>query len=459
MKSIRFFCTAAALTVGLTLSSCDKKLDIQPVNQIDTRQALATSADVEALLVGAYGANSGLGSVDLYGGNLQRDAELLGDNGGVVWDGTFTAPGEVYDKKILVNNDQASETWLDGYYTINICNLVLANLTLVDQARRIKVEAEAKFIRASVYFELVRTYAKTWSDGDNAINPGVPLVLMPTTVITSQNTVARNSVAEVYAQILTDLLDAEVKMPATNSIFAAKGAVSAQLSRVYLQQRNYPQAALAANRVITSGKYQLAASPEEAFDLRLSQPGVDTPETIFSLKVTDQDGTNNLNTFYGSSDYGGRGDIFITDAQLNSYTSDDLRGQLFYDDQTAGVVRTAKFVNQYGNIQVFRLAEMYLTRAEANFLAGTTTGATPLADVNLIRVRAGLTALTPAQLNITAIRRERRLELAFEGTLIHDLKRYRQSVGSLPYNSPRLIFPIPQRERDANSLLVQNEGY
>ena len=459
MTSIRFIYTATALTITLTLSSCDKKLDIQPTNQIDTRQALATSADVEALLVGAYGANSGLGSVNLYGGNLQRDAELLGDNGDVVWDGTFVAPGEIYDKKILVNNDQATGTWLDGYYTINICNTVLANLTLVDQARRAKVEAEAKFIRASVYFELVRLYAKTWADGDNAANPGVPLVLTPTTVITSQNSVARNSVAEVYTQVLADLSDAEAKMPVTNGIFATKGAVSAQLSRVYLQQRNYPQAALAANRVIASGKYQLAATPEEAFDLNVSQPGTDTPETIFSLKVTDQDGTNNLNTFYGASDYGGRGDIYITDAHLNSYAANDLRGQLFYDDQAAGVVRTAKFVNQYGNIQVFRLAEMYLTRAEANFLAGTTTGATPLADINLIRSRAGLASLTPAQLNITAIRRERRLELAFEGTLIHDLKRYRQSVGSLPYNSPRLIFPIPQRERDANPQLVQNEGY
>jgi hypothetical protein len=82
---------------------------------------------------------------------------------------------------------------------------------------------------------------------------------------------------------------------------------------------------------------------------------------------------------------------------------------------------------------------MYLVRAEANFRNGTAIGATPLEDVNTVRARAGVPPL--ASLTLNDILAERRRELAFEGQLLHDVKRYRQAVGNLPYNSPRLIFP------------------
>lgn len=100
---------------------------------------------------------------------------------------------------------------------------------------------------------------------------------------------------------------------------------------------------------------------------------------------------------------------------------------------------------------------MYLTRAESNFRLGTSVGATPLADINLIRTRAKLPAATTVTL--ASILKERHLELAFEGHMLHDLKRNKANVGSLPYNSPKLILPIPQREIDVNPKLVQNEGY
>lgn len=443
----------------LSLTACDNKLNLEPANTISAGQALATSTDVEALLVGGYDA---FGGADLYGGNLQRDAELLGDRGEVFWDGTFVAPGEIFDKKMTRTNDQAAETWLDGYRAINIANTVIANVGLVDAAKRDRVKAEAQFIRGSLYFELVRQYAKTWGDGDNATNPGVPIVLTPTLTITPANKIPRNTVAEVYAQVIQDLTEAEAKLPATNGFYATKGAAGAMLSRVYLQQLSYVNAANAADRVIKSGRYQLVDT-ESVFDLRTNISGINTPETILATQVTDQDGANSLITFYAASDFGGRGDIYIEDRHLALYDAADNRGGLFYEDAATGGVRTAKYVNRYGNIQILRLAEMYLTRAEANFRSTGQIGATPLADINLIRSRAGLSPLTSAQLTLAAILRERRLELAFEGTLIHDLKRNRQSTanqtGTLPWNSPALIFPIPQREIDANSSLIQNEAY
>src|SRR5687767_559362 len=109
----------SAVVLALFFSGCADNLEVEPQNSIDAANALKTSSDVEALLVGAYDA---LGNGDLYGGNLQRDSELLGDAGEIFWDGTFVAPQEIFSKSILINNDQASETWLEAYETINICN-------------------------------------------------------------------------------------------------------------------------------------------------------------------------------------------------------------------------------------------------------------------------------------------------------------------------------------------------
>jgi hypothetical protein len=178
MKSRRII----SLVIIAIAFGCGDKLNIEPFNQVDGNNAIQTSADVQALLVGAYDA---MGDGDVLGGNMQRDSELLGDDGEVFWDGTFVAPGEIWVKNMLVTNDQAEETWLDAYRAINICNLVLANVDLVTAANRDLVEGEAKFIRGTLYFELVKLYAKTWTDGNPAQNPGVPLRLTPTTTSTA----------------------------------------------------------------------------------------------------------------------------------------------------------------------------------------------------------------------------------------------------------------------------------
>ncbi|GAB3739387.1 RagB/SusD family nutrient uptake outer membrane protein [Spirosoma lituiforme] len=456
MRTKQSIILASVMSVGLWMASCTSQLDIKPVNSVATGQALSTASDLNALLVGAY---DGLSGINLYGGSLIRDGELLAtvpSSGDVNWTGTFTAPQQIYTKNILVNNGQADVTWTDAYRTINICNTVLANLNLAATTDQARIEGEAKFIRGSLYFELVRFFGKDWSDGDPNASLGVPLVTTPTVNLDANSNVPRSTVAAVYTQVLADLTDAEAKLPATNSFFATKGAAGAQLSRVYLQKADYANAANAANRVITSKTYQLVDT-DLVFDTREFQNGINSNETIFAIQITDQDGINDVNTFYASSSEGGRGDIDINESFIAQFGSTDRRAGLFYDDD--GLFRTEKFINQYGNIQVLRLAEMYLTRAEANFRSGTTIGDTPLNDVNVIRNRAGATLLTTAQLTLANILRERRFELAFEGTYIHDIKRTKASVGTLPYNSPKLLFPIPLREITTNPALLQNAGY
>ena len=118
---------------------------------------------------------------------------------------------------------------------------------------------------------------------------------------------------------------------------------------------------------------------------------------------------------------------------------------------------TTKFDNAYGNIHISRLAEMYLIRAESNFRLNSAIGTTPLADVNRIRNRVGLPSLL--EVTLANILKERKLELAFEVFILHDAKRLQNNVGTLPFNSNKLVYPIPDREIRVNSSLVQNAGY
>ncbi|MBC6990479.1 MULTISPECIES: RagB/SusD family nutrient uptake outer membrane protein [Hymenobacter] len=442
MKKIFHSLAVASLLLTVPLASCDKKLDINPKDSIDAANALNTSADVEAALVGAY---DGLSDNDLYVGNIPFISELLADNGEIDFVGTYVQPRQFFQKSVLVNNSFVAGVWNNAYNTINIANNVLANLDKVTASRKDRVEGEAKFLRAAMHFELVRLFGKDWNDGSPQSNLGVPLVLTPTKQLDASVQVPRNTVAEVYAQVIKDFQDAEAKIPASNGFFATKASAAGMLARVYLQQSRFADAAAAANRVIASGRYSLVSSYADEFTTTTN-----TSEDVFAMQVTSQDNTtDNLNSYFSGSQ---RGDIEVLQPHLDLYGPTDERGEFF------DAPYSLKFDQQYGNVKVMRLAEMYLVRAEGNFRAGgTPVGATPLADVNTVRARAGATLLTAVTL--PQILLERRRELAFEGFRLHDVKRNKENVGTLPYNSPQLVLPIPQRELDVNPNLKQNPGY
>lgn len=446
---LRFLTITSILAISSVLMNCNDDLNLQPRDTIDSKNSLKTSADVEALLKGGYDA---LSDGDLYGGNLLRDSELLGDGGEVFWDGTFVDPGEIFAKNILITNRQVESTYLSAYRTINICNTVLANLDLVSADRKDRIEGEAKFIRGTVYFELVRIFARTWTDGNPAANPGVPLILEPTTEQNAKQKIRRSTVTQIYSQVIADLTSAEILLPEDNGFYATTYAASGILSRVYLAQNDYAKARDAANRVIESGRYELTRKYADAFNKGSAEGQNATLEDVFAIQVTSQDGVNNMNTFFATSNFGGRGDIYIEPAHFDLYEPEDDRLNLFYNDE-----RTGKWNNQFGNVNIIRLAEMYLTRGEANFRLGSSIGATPEEDINLIRERVGLVPLVGLTLNQILL--ERHLELAFEGHLLHDLKRTQSDIAGMPFNDPSLIYPIPQRERNINPELEQNAGY
>jgi hypothetical protein len=463
MKNILTFCLVLVIAAG-----CDDRLDVKPHQSIDQATALSTEKDVVVTLVGAY---DGLQEEGTYGGDLMTLSELMGNTDDILFTGTFDGLSDIFKLQTVATNENALRTWRYAYSTINRVNNVLSAIDKVtsSEEEHDRVEGEARFIRASMYFELVRYYAKTWDDGDNTSNPGVPLVLEPTTTITEADYRARNTVAEVYDQVIQDLTLAEELLPLENNIYANKAAAGAVLARVKLTQgvkgeTAAQKAALAdardaASRVIDYGTNELADDIGSLWYTFLDNDGNSPSEYIFSMKVTQQDGFNAMNQYFGvnvGDGTNGRADIKITNAHLAKYEAGDARGEFFV--VVGGRNYTQKHLDNYGNVLVVRLAEMYLTRAEANYRLGTNAGADPVDDVNVIRERAGLDPLASIA-DVKTILNERYLELAFEGSHLHDAKRTRGTVSGVPWNDSRLILPIPQREIDTNKSLNQNDGY
>lgn len=448
MKNIKHI--ILALSGFFLVTSCDRELDINPAQSITTGQAISTPENIKNILVGTYAIS---GRADLFGGDTQVYAELLGNSEYVEWYGTYAALRQIYTKNIVSDNVYVRDTWASAYKAIYQTNVILDNLSVITDANdKKRIEGEAKFLRAINYFELVRFYGKQYEAGKTNSQLGVPIVLNSKVDFSGDLSIARNTVEEVYAQVIKDLTEAIAKLPSDNSYYADVHTAKALLARVYLQKGDYANARTMANDVINNSGRSLVTSFDGVFNT-----SENTSEDLFAMQVTSQSGVNDLNTFYADDIYGGRGgDIAITYDYVSLFEPSDVRGDFFHYN-VYGDRLSSKFKNQFGNVHVIRLAEMYLIRAEANLRLATSIGATPVDDINKIRTRANATSLT--SVTIADVMEERSRELGFEGFLIHDIKRTKGNVGSLSWNSDKLVFPIPLREMQVNNKLVQNPGY
>lgn len=441
--------------LGVGFTGCEDSLELEPRQSISVEVATSTEQNIENILVGAY---AEAGQAASYGGRLQMMSDLYGFTDEANWEGTFNQPRQVFTKSIFVDNSFVRDVWMNNYQVINQVNLVIENLEVVaDEDKQDRIEGQARFLRALSYFDLVRFFAAPYEAGQQNDQPGVPLTLEGVTDYSGNLEISRNTVEEVYDQIQEDLNRAYDLLPPSFSsadiFFADKYAAQALLARVYLQQGNYAGARDAAHDVIENSGHSLTSTYAGAFN-----NDTNSSEDVFAFQVTTQSGTNQLITHYADQPFGGRGgDITVNDDFINRFGANDERGDFFYVSDYNGGILTGKYTNQFGNIPLIRLAEMYLIRAEANYREGTAVGATPLEDINTVRSRANAALLQSVDLE--DILNERELELAFEGFLIHDLRRTERPVGDLPYDDDNLTFPIPQREIDVNPLLVQNPGY
>ncbi len=450
-----------ALILLIMALGCEDNLQLQPEQSLSPEVVTSSQANLQNLLIGLYD-EAAHGSAEtpsfeenIYGGILNLSVEMLANSGELSFNGTFEEPAEFNEKAILTDNVLVRDIWLNAYEVNNQANIILENLGIVEsQATRARMEGEAKFLRGLMYFDLARVFGLPYEAGAQNTQPAVPIVLGTVTDASEVEAPSRNSVEEVYAQAITDLTDAYNLLPDSNDIFADKYAARALLARVYLQQGNYTAARDAADDVIQNSGHVLTADFASAFN----NDG-DSTEDILAWQETAQDGENDMNTFWAGTDFGGRPgnpDVSINTSHFDIYDDpDDQRSAFFYE--TDDGIATTKWQGEFSNIPFIRLAEMHLIRAESNFREGTSVGLAPEDEINVLRARSGAVPLT--DITLQDILDERKRELSFEGFTLHDIKRLGGNVGTLSYDDPKLVLPVPQRETDANPNLEQNPGY
>jgi len=463
------FCST--LVVGLN-SACNKKLDQKPKQSIDAQNAIENATDLEALIVGAY---SVMGGGALYGTNLLMCPETQAswypdiNEQYCAWRGTFTGQQQIGRKTMNRNNGEAARMWTSGYPAINTANIALSKLDVVtDPAQKSEFEGEALFVRGIMHFELVRIFGLPWDP--LTTNNQLGVVIKTTESLTEAEAaekLPRNTVAEVYAQVIADLTAAAQKLPIDNGTRADRFTALAFLAKVYLQQSDFAKARDAANAVIQSNKYEMSASVRTAFDNK------NTDESVFEIQQNDQNNAGSANdgmaTFFASLPGIGRADVRISPAFVATYDLADRRGfEWFYLGTGARPDNwyCSKWKSFSQNLPVIRIAEMFLIRAETNIRLGTAIGASPASDLAQVRnpTRVNLAEIAAPTLN--DVLAERTFKLAFEGFKIHEIKRLKQTFSNTPsggnyvYNDARLVFPIPQIEIDATEgALIQNAGY
>lgn len=428
----------------LTVASCDV-IEQEPIDSVSTQALFVRESDATAAIIGTYRhlANSGpnyiyfaeLPTKNSKGNSLNRQFEQLNN------------------LIIVADNSQFTGLWDQQFVIINSANVVIKNVPKIPgmaDAAKNSIIAEARFLRAFTYFNLVKYFG------------AVPLVTEPTeSPDVAALQIPRTPVADVYTQILADLDFAKLNLPETHSGLgktarATKAAAYALGARIHLTRKNYPLAIADANQVATRKGETLTVPYANLFLTKNSA------ESIMEINY-DSQLQNNLATTFQPGSLGGTRSIEVNNDIFNAYEAGDLRKVATY-----GFANAANYMKKYSrstrddNIILFRTAEVMLAKAEA--LAETSyPNIEALKLLNEVRKRAGLGAIAPATLAAfrTALYKDRRLELCFEGHEWHDLVRtgrLQSVLGITDMN--KSIWPVPSVELARNpKLLPQNPGY
>ena len=450
----------------MLLPACKKEfLEKLPPTSLTPELALATEADLQTALMGAY---AGLRTTDLFGRTVPVFGDLMADNGYVsLQNSNRYTLFNTYTYNITDGNVVGN--WRGAYTAILRANNII-NSTIAGNVNVNQYKGEAYAIRALCYWYLVRYFAKPYTDDPASL--GVPIVLE----YDPQLKPARKTVTEVYNQIISDLNQAYSLMTLfTNSTQFSKYAAKGLQAKVYLSMGDKANAKTAAVDVINNSGFTVVPSASYVAFWGVLTPRTDKVETLFevSSNATASNGFDALANIYNQAGYG---DILCSDPLYALFEAADIRKSLYATGTRGGL--PAVFVNnkypgtfggEISDTKILRLSDVYLIAAEAS-LPGDETGAKTYA--NYITSRRGATAIasTGTQL-FEDIITERRKELAFEGDRYLDLQRLKRDIArssnypsaaqNIPYSNFRRLFPIPQAEVDANPNIrgQQNPGW
>ncbi len=419
--------------------SCKKWLDLQPQDGLTGAEFWKTKEQVSAAVTGVYASLIGSATGSR---NAAETFFLWGELRADMVTSTFATTNEqidVINVNILPTNSLSN--WRGVYETINYCNTiidlapgVLTQDATFTQATLDKAIAEAKAIRALMYFYLVRTFDQ------------VPLKLKATVSDKDIVSIPKSTQQVVLTQVLKDLNEAEAFAVvdygnrASNKGRITKAAINAIQADVYLWLEKYTECVDACNKIINTNSFGLVSGTDPNLWYQTLYTNGNSNESIFELQFDNQ----KLNPFYT---------MFLTNLKklianpivLDRIYTIDFLDPLKFDiradgasvratDQTIwkymGLSNTAARAQEesYAHWIMYRFADVLLMKAEAQNQLGN--GQDALDIINRIRTRARAliaTAANPATTDKLAIADyildERSRELSFEGKRWYDLLR------------------------------------
>jgi phosphatidylserine decarboxylase len=465
MKRITIKNLIVTTVLFLSLASCEKSfLELKPPTSLTPEFALATEADLQVALRGAY---SGLKSTALYGRSLMVLGDMMADN---TYQSSLNTNRytnfNLYN--YLVTDGDVAGLWNASYSVILRANNII-NSPIADNANIQQIKGEAYAIRALAYFNLVRYFGSPYTLDPSKL--GVPII----TTYQADLKPERAKIADVYTLINKDLTQAYTLMTKfTNSSQFSKYSAKALQAKVYLTMGDKTNAKAAALDVITNSGFTAISSAAHTGYWAGVAPRTDKVETLLeiSFDAVANNAFDALSYIYLQS--GNYGDMLCSSELYDLFETADIRKSLYATGIRGGLASV--FVNKYSSFtgdhsdtKVIRMSEMYLIAAEASYPSNTTDA---LKYVNEVTSRRGATAIASSgSALLEDIITERRKELAFEGERYLDMQRLQRNIVrsknypaaalSIDFTNYRRIMPIPQGELDANPSikLQQNPGW
>lgn len=467
-----------------TTACNDDLLDTQPETTIPESIAFSTPDKILAQTNNLY---KQLQNQSFYGGRFivfnEQRADQFGQN-----DGNAATGSAVWNQNVASTNDFVNNVWSVGYTAINASNILISKMnetTVISKELAKNYIAEAKFVRALCYFNLVQTYAKPYNQDKSSL--GLPLRLTPITT-SGNNDLARSSVEMVYNQILKDLDEAETDLPVSyatpllNTSRAKKATAIALKTRVLLVQNNFDEVISEAKKIVsetapfqyTEGTLTQKLEPNYGTIFGGSYTGT---EAVFSIPFANSTTETPSAQYALAYNYLTQPIIFLAAAGIVndpvfSSTADARSSLIGTSAANQKVLKkfsitTAPFRDY---VPVIRYAEILLNYAEAAANTNDLVQATAL--LKAVRNRSDPAYVFPEsdiatkEAVLAAIQKERDIEFLGEGFRLMDLQRKVQTlpakkgaIGTAPLvlpTSSNYIWPIPSGEISTNKLMVPN---
>ena len=470
----------------LAISCSDDFVEVDSFDE-NSENFFNSEEDYQSALIGAYDLLQST-YLNVMLGEIASDNTLAGG------ESATDVPGiqEVDDMIHTPLNQQLRDIWSWMFSGVNRANYILEFKDKTDFPGKGAVLAEATFLRAYYYFELVKWF------GD------VPLSVDKRLLFGDQDIVERTPKAEVYAQIEKDLMFASENLPYIQEETGrvTKGAAQALLGKVYLYQDKFTESATVLEDLINNGPYDLLADYSTLFE----NDNENNIESVFEVQYSDVEGAgfgclqcsegNVAVGFNGIRNYDGplfeSGFSFNVPTQevVDEFEDGDIRkdvaildidawandtGATFFEGFEHTGYYNRKYIARKGdlntgdanltnpnNYRAIRFADVLLMAAEA-LNRGNVSDTRAQGYLNRVRTRAALPEVTSTGANLTtAIYHERRVELVGEGHHFFDLVRTGRAVQEIDGFSAgkHELFPIPSIEIElAGNRWAQNPGY